>query len=271
MQSLCARALCLCLALAALVSVASGRELYVRPNATSVCPGEPCLTLDQYRESSDTYITSNTVFKLLPGQHNLNYVFIVRDVVNISIEGRVDTSVKQPVVLSYTHYDGAFIFINGTNVSVRGVKIIIQIEFYGGRGSLFFLRGSNLLVADVDIARPFLYRENVGIEIRNAMHINITSVKTCGVSSGIHVDDSLYISLSAINVSEYREAGFAIRYSNFVVVKNVTVSNGRWYGIYTERSNHVSVLDTSINGSTEGITMYSGHYMTIRNVIISNT
>ena len=147
MQSLCARALCLCLALAALVSVASGRELYVRPNATSVCPGEPCLTLDQYMENSDTYITSNTVFKLLPGQHNLINEFIVEDVANISIEGRVEASMMQPVIHTFI---ASLTFFSATNVSVRGVKIL-QIYAHRSSRALIFSRGSNLLVADVDI------------------------------------------------------------------------------------------------------------------------
>ena len=157
MQSLCARALCLCLTFAALVSVASGRELYVRPNATSVCPGEPCLTLDEYMEYNDTYITSNTVFKLLPGQHNLTRSFVVRDVVNISIEGRLEASTMQPVIhlIDRDINIATLNFFNATNVSVRGVKMLQTYAHSYDSRALYFQHGSNLLVADVDIVSNF--------------------------------------------------------------------------------------------------------------------
>ena len=94
MLSVCARLLCLCLALLALmvVTVTSCRELFVCPTSTSCdCPGVPCLTLEKYAEMSDMFITSNIVLKLLPGRHVLTNTFIVKNIENFTIEGQTET------------------------------------------------------------------------------------------------------------------------------------------------------------------------------------
>ena len=122
---MCIKILFLCLALLATVSgVNSSRQLYVRSisDLTSVCPGEPCLTLDQYVENCDTYVTSNTEFLLLPGQHNLTHPFVARDVHNITIKAKKQDKID----VHYTQFPSnktraALHFINASRVTIKRV------------------------------------------------------------------------------------------------------------------------------------------------------
>ena len=139
MQGVCVRTLVLCLALLVSVSgVNSSRQLYVRPTSdpTSVCPGEPCLTLDQYVKNSDTYITSNTIFKLLPGQHDLTNPFIVQDMENITIEGEGQLEASNATlmfpIISYQNFTSsnqsraALQFLHTSGLTLIRVKIIVS-------------------------------------------------------------------------------------------------------------------------------------------------
>ena len=83
----------LVLCLAALAASAESRLLYVTPTspASSRCPGsEPCLTLEQYITSYNTYITSDTVIKFLPGKHTISRPFVARNVENITLKGSAE-------------------------------------------------------------------------------------------------------------------------------------------------------------------------------------
>ena len=74
MDSMCHIIVVLHLVLFASIGEAGGfTQLYVRPTSspTTICPGYHYLTLDQYMDSANGYITSNSLVKLLPGQHEL--------------------------------------------------------------------------------------------------------------------------------------------------------------------------------------------------------
>ena len=65
---------------------------YVRPtqprNAT--CPGDPCLTLDEYAVSSERYFISNTAFLFLGGNHELSSSFNVSGIHNLTFKPYTD-------------------------------------------------------------------------------------------------------------------------------------------------------------------------------------
>ena len=54
-------------------STSALHERYVKPdNPSSLsCPGQPCLTLDQYTQQAATYFTTGSTFLFLPGNHTL--------------------------------------------------------------------------------------------------------------------------------------------------------------------------------------------------------
>ena len=70
------------------VCLASAKtEHYVRSNASTTCPVKPCLTLNEYANDSVKYLTSDTSFVFLDGEHYLDSALWVRNKTNISMRG----------------------------------------------------------------------------------------------------------------------------------------------------------------------------------------
>ena len=70
-----------------LATSASANEVYVRPNSSSICPGEPCLLLDDYAKNVSLYFTPGTEVLFLSGEHVLNSSFNMENAINITLTG----------------------------------------------------------------------------------------------------------------------------------------------------------------------------------------
>ena len=57
--------------LASIISQCGAIEYCVKPThfTNGTCPGQPCLTINEYTKDLSYYIKSNTVFTFLPGEH----------------------------------------------------------------------------------------------------------------------------------------------------------------------------------------------------------
>jgi len=58
---------------------------YIKPTANSLCPADPCLTLSEYAQQIQHYLTSNTTLLFLPGDHVLGVNFTVENVNDVEI------------------------------------------------------------------------------------------------------------------------------------------------------------------------------------------
>ena len=78
-----------------LVSVCSGyisSEVYqIKSSSDDSCPREPCLTLSQFIDKSDSYIVGNTTLILQPGNHSLESVLSVSNISMLSLHGTSNT------------------------------------------------------------------------------------------------------------------------------------------------------------------------------------
>ncbi|CAI8032286.1 hypothetical protein GBAR_LOCUS18261 [Geodia barretti] len=113
--------LCLALLVSSTGAATGSQQVnYVTPTSPAgiSCPGQPCLTLDQYITSSSTYIVSNTDFKLLPGIHHITRTFVTRNIECITIEG--DTCGKSNSRVQISGY--SLQFINTVDVYIIGIK-----------------------------------------------------------------------------------------------------------------------------------------------------
>ena len=74
-----------------LVLTSSSPVRYVRPNYSSPlsCPGQLCLTLDQYAQQSTQYFTTGSVFVVLPGNHSLSSTINLANISNITVRGEL--------------------------------------------------------------------------------------------------------------------------------------------------------------------------------------
>ena len=62
---------------------------YVKPTepTNATCPGQPCLTLDEYAENETEYFVSNIRMEFLPGEHKLSRVIDVANATNVTLVG----------------------------------------------------------------------------------------------------------------------------------------------------------------------------------------
>ena len=80
---------------------------YVRPteSTNTSCPGQPCLTLNQYNDQSDQYFKSHVIFRFLPGMHHLEKPVIFKSLQSVLLVKFCIICNKSPtlVPLFYTH------------------------------------------------------------------------------------------------------------------------------------------------------------------------
>ena len=71
---------------------------YVKPTTDTPCPADPCLTLSEYVQRSEEYLTSNITMVFLPGTHTLDDHFYVRNVGTLRLLG--NSTLRPQVVCS---------------------------------------------------------------------------------------------------------------------------------------------------------------------------
>lgn len=73
----------------ALTCTSISRIRYVKPGnvSSSSCPGQPCLTLEQYTEHTLAYFTVGSTFVFLPGNHSVKSSINLSNVSDITLRG----------------------------------------------------------------------------------------------------------------------------------------------------------------------------------------
>ena len=244
MMAVCGKSLVLCLAL--LVSIGSSETLlYVQPTSATICPGQPCLTLDQYMENSARYITSNTVFKLLPGQHMLSRPFVVQDVENVTIEPENEDTVIQyrdpnPVVLSSlssrTFTSGAALrVINCVNVTVRGID----------------MHGVGIYMEESDYVTLF--------------HVTVNSTRS---EFGLYLNATNHTTLNFTSINNSGKDGVRLYKTRQTRIFNTSVSDAAWNGLTFINTTHSIVSDVLVESPRRGAIVLLN---TLRSTIMHTT
>ena len=124
------------------MSLCGATEYYVRPTepTNTSCPGQPCLTINQYTNDSDHYFKSNTVFKFLLGTHELYQPVYIKNVSNVLLESYIinDTN-RYPLLAGWfsgslahctdgTGHCTALTFYNVHNVTIRGIGVDVMLQ-----------------------------------------------------------------------------------------------------------------------------------------------
>ena len=107
-----------------LFSLCAGESIqYVSPNAPSseACPGQPCLTLDQYIQNNSRYFTTGATFVFLPGNHSLETLLNVTSVSNITFTSENDSTA---VIVECTTRVAVH---NVTGMTIEGMKFLVDL------------------------------------------------------------------------------------------------------------------------------------------------
>ena len=133
--------------------------LFVKPNNETLCPQQPCHTLEHYAQSWPLYLTSNTIVQFLPGEHILEgdwNELTVENISNLTLIGRdgviFDSSpLGIPVArsrISCRRGKTLFLFYNVTELSIASLMFA---ECGGGKATLSLYEVSNLVLDSITI------------------------------------------------------------------------------------------------------------------------
>ena len=145
------------LALSGVVS-ATG-VLFVKPTNDTLCPQQPCHTLEHYAQSWQLYLTSNTVVQFLPGEHILEGDWNelgVENVSNVTLIGSAavffnSSSLGIPMATSRISCRRSKTYFGFSYVTELLISRLTFSECGGGEATLLLYKVSHLLLDSVII------------------------------------------------------------------------------------------------------------------------
>ena len=109
----------LLLVLLQLIALSQQQSIYyVKPDFSSLCPGQPCHTVQYYASQGMDYFASGATFIFLSGSHNIYSAILLHNVSDVAFIG--DSTVR----LLYMSPDAAISCKNVTNFRIEGVTFI---------------------------------------------------------------------------------------------------------------------------------------------------
>ena len=163
--------------LVVLMPNASAQHLYVRPTGSLNCPGQPCLSLDQYTEQPATYFITGTTFIFLAGNHFLHTSANLSNISEIAFRAEAN-SVHVNILcmstlaivcdnVSHLRIEGLrFIYHGDTNASAMALKITnsrqIWINGVAFQGSGYLVRGLHVTYSVLAVTNCQFARNSAG-------------------------------------------------------------------------------------------------------------
>ena len=103
----------------AVVLSASAHNVYYVMSSSHYCPGQPCLTLDQYNQQTETYFTTGSTFVFLAGNHITNTTVNLTSISEITLRGEMNTQVNILCSIKVV-----FLFKNVSNLRIEGLAFL---------------------------------------------------------------------------------------------------------------------------------------------------
>ena len=236
------------LVLLPVLSLCGATEYYVRPTEpTDACPGEPCLTLNQYSNNSDHYFKSNTVFKFLSGTHHIDRPVHIRNVQNMSLESFYGQSDQYPHVVAQFH---SFLEVWNCNFGESYDTSCSAISFDEVADTL--LKGINVTVNTPNIS---------GIAFLDVSNISVHFTSVCSHSSspygfGILISQSETVEVSSISVYQFR-TGIVLTNASNISITLTTTSYNYDYGMFLFNIHNINITNsTTTHNKIAGIVLY---------------
>ncbi|CAI8019984.1 hypothetical protein GBAR_LOCUS11962 [Geodia barretti] len=207
--------LCLTLLVSSTGAASGSQQVnYVTPTSPAgiSCPGQPCLTLDQYITSSSTYIISNTVFKLLPGIHVITRSFVARNIECITLEGDTERKSNPQVQISSARY--LLQFIDTVDVYIVGIEL-----------------------------------KNVGISFEGTENVTLHQVVVDGPRTAVSLLNTIDTNISCCSLKNTGWTALTLQNTHNTRICNTTVNNTRWNGFDLLNSSKTEILHTFINST----------------------
>ena len=150
---------------------------YVKPDDSISlnCPGQPCLTLDQYTQQAATYFTTGSTFLFLPGNHTLWTTINLADISDVAFRGMEEQSSNITTI-----HGNSITFTGVINLTIDGLTLnTTNLQVVSGEGILF---------------SDSIFLDNIGsaLDCRNSTNITVQNCHLKGnkgeYGGAIHVE-----------------------------------------------------------------------------------
>ena len=117
---------------------------YVKPNYLSaMCPGQPCLTLDQYAEMAKKYFTSGSTFVFLSGDHSLHTALNLTNIADIHFRGIENSSNSSSILLGN---NGSISCNNINYFTIEGLSFVLCRNQCIAKSALWFVDSGHIAI-----------------------------------------------------------------------------------------------------------------------------
>ena len=269
-------------------------QYYVRPTEPtniSCPPGQSCHTLSHYTSGSDHYFKSNTVFKFLPGMHQINRPLQIRNVHNVSLTAYADQTPHVMAEFSCeneTNGDGvqcevdlysvdihcaAIWFTNVTDAAISGINVTVETQ---GMSAIVLHNVSSaqmqlnvVCTKEQELPEQFWYDKinQIGILAYESSYIWIDLSIADNCRNGIMMLRGRYHNISNTIATNSKIDGIILYATNTTRIMNCNLINNTEIGIWIDSSTSTSLMNVSAEHNQEyGIWIHSSTSTSLMNV-----
>ena len=238
-----------------LMSSASTHNVhYVKSDDSSPlsCPGQPCLTLDQYNQQTETYFTTGSTFVFLAGNHTINTTVNLTSISDITLRGERNSQVN---ILSLNKF--GILIQNVSILSIEGL-VFLSGNTTIGTVALKIIDSNRVLIHNVGFLGSYSFFESfTGLRITSSDTITVTSCSfegnTADNGGAIYVTAESNLTLDAStfignNATRHGGAIYASG-SNLTLSDNMFSNNTAVRGnggvMYVTAESNVTISDTA--------------------------
>ena len=277
------------------------REYYVKPTnpRNTTCPGQPCMTLNQYMHNSARYLHSHSSLKFLPGSHKMDQPLIVQGIKNVSfamIELTHDTSPARiefechccPVQNNLISFIGCtmFEFHNSSHVSFHNLEFVRNCNqtYTCSVAVLNFMNVSYARITNIEfhLKRAPVSFQGVthAVVVSRSDHIDVDHITTFLITHQVRILNSNNIKIEQLSIitgsyipltchtDDIHSAVF-VKKSKNIVIKNCSIVQPICRGVLLYSSYNTTVSNLDISGvNNAGIFVYLCNNTKISNIKI---
>ena len=263
-------------------------EYYIKPTVPldTSCPGQPCLTLNQYTNDSSYSIRSNTVFTFLPGEHVMERPLEIKYVSNVTLRASSEESGVYLQLASHFsceaynhcisvykwyHYDSAHINLRKLKVCCSAVRLInvLDVEISLGittvnvpgvvveqSANIHFKKlAINSIPNSLDT-----HESSIGIVSYNSRHLYVDSLQASNLSYGILLQITHHTTITGSVIKNNQNSGLCMFKTHDTIVTNTTLSGNMQCGMKCFSCTNTNMMNVSIiNNKPHGIVLYSSN------------
>ena len=262
----------LLLVLATVLSQCGATEYYVRPTepTNTSCPGQPCLTLNQYTmiKNSSSYILSNVVFTFLPGKHDMKRPLEIRNIHNATLKGISSKNDEYPQIVAefscwsnyqcsdtYARYEtllndfpfedcSVIHLINVSHVNISGIHFKLALSTVNV-STIKVEKGTSIyLQVDINSVKTGLDRNgcNIGIIAYETNHMYVDKLHASNLLYGVLLHNTQN---AHIMESMFEYSGLLVMKSDFVYITTTNSSGNMETGVNFSFCNNTNIVNVS--------------------------